>query len=152
LKASTIALAAAVLALSAVAPLCAQTTTASPTAAVAFDLPSTEPRDPAAAPMTLSAPDIHIGKPIPQTYAVSGKDISPKLNWSAGPAGTKSYVLLVEDPDGGGATPSRTQAVKSLSKARMVQDCGLGLDCCWQTGGWAGSGSGAGECCVLAIM
>jgi len=105
LKASTIALAAAVLALSAVAPLCAQTTTASPTAAVAFDLPSTEPRDPAAAPMTLSAPDIHMGKPIPQTYAVSGKDISPKLNWSAGPAGTKSYVLLVEDPDGGGATP-----------------------------------------------
>jgi len=105
LKASTIALAAAVLALSAAAPLCAQTTTASPTAAVAFDLPSTEPRDPAAAPMTLSAPDIHMGKPIPQTYAVSGKDISPKLNWSAGPAGTKSYVLLVEDPDGGGATP-----------------------------------------------
>ncbi len=101
MRTSMIALAAAALALLAGAPLSAQPTTA----VAAFDLPDTTPRDPAATPMTLSAPDIHAGKPMPQTYAATGKDISPKLYWSAGPAGTKSYVLLVEDPDGGGTTP-----------------------------------------------
>jgi Raf kinase inhibitor-like YbhB/YbcL family protein len=109
MKASTIALAAG-LALAVATPLGAQTPapaeqTATATSAVAFDLPSTTPRDPSSPPMTLSAPDIHPGKPLPQTYAATGKDISPKLNWSAGPGGTKSYVLLVEDPDGGGTTP-----------------------------------------------
>jgi Raf kinase inhibitor-like YbhB/YbcL family protein len=103
MRASTIALAAAALALATAAPLYAQTTTAAAT--VAFDLPNTAPRDPAAPPITLAAPDIHPGKPMPQVYAATGKNISPKLTWTAGPAGTKSYVLLVEDPDGGGTTP-----------------------------------------------
>jgi Raf kinase inhibitor-like YbhB/YbcL family protein len=111
MRASTIALAAGVVALSAAAPLVAQTPAPAPpavaeaTSAVAFELPETTPRDPAVAPLTVSAPDIHPDKPLPQTYAASGKDISPKLFWSEGPAGTKSYVLLVEDPDGGGTTP-----------------------------------------------
>jgi Raf kinase inhibitor-like YbhB/YbcL family protein len=114
MRASTIALAAAALALSAAAPLCAQTPapappagaeTAAPTSATAFELPETTPRDPAAPLMTLAAPDIHGGKPMPQIYAASGKDISPKLYWSPGPTGAKSYVLLMEDPDGGGTTP-----------------------------------------------
>jgi Raf kinase inhibitor-like YbhB/YbcL family protein len=116
MRAPTITLAAAALALTAAAPLFAQTPVAptpapSPpaiaeaTSAVAFELPETTPRDPSAPPLTLTAPDIHVGKPIPQTYAASGKDISPKLYWSPGPSGTKSYVLLLEDPDGGGTTP-----------------------------------------------
>jgi Raf kinase inhibitor-like YbhB/YbcL family protein len=116
MRAPTITLAAAALALTAAAPLFAQTPVAptpapSPpaiaeaTSAVAFELPETTPRDPSAPPLTLTAPDIHVGKPIPQTYAASGTDISPKLYWSPGPSGTKSYVLLLEDPDGGGTTP-----------------------------------------------
>jgi Raf kinase inhibitor-like YbhB/YbcL family protein len=111
MRASTIALAAAAFAVTA-APLFAQTPAPAPplvvaaqTSAVAFDLPETTPRDPAAPPLTLSAPDIHADKPMPQTFAASGKNISPKLSWSPGPAGTKSYVLMVEDPDGGGTTP-----------------------------------------------
>jgi Raf kinase inhibitor-like YbhB/YbcL family protein len=79
--------------------------TATATSPVAFDLPATTPRDPAASPLILTATDIHPDKPIPQTYAATGKDISPKLFWTPGPLGTKSYVLLVEDPDGGGTTP-----------------------------------------------
>jgi Raf kinase inhibitor-like YbhB/YbcL family protein len=109
---ASITLAAAALTLAAVGPLAAQTPAptapapnATATSAVAFELPETTPRDPAAAPLTVSAPDIHADKPMPQTYAASGKDISPKLYWSAGPAGTKSYVLLMEDPDDGGTTP-----------------------------------------------
>jgi Raf kinase inhibitor-like YbhB/YbcL family protein len=113
MRASTIPLA-ATLALAGAAPVFAQTpapaptataTSATATSAIAFELPETTPRDPAAAPLTVSAPDIHADKPMPQTYAASGKDISPKLSWSSGPTGTKSYVLLEEDPDGGGTTP-----------------------------------------------
>jgi len=113
MRASTIVIASAALALAVAGPLAAQTPapapepapTATPTAAVAFELPETTPRDPDAPLLTVSAPDIHPGKPMPQTYAATGKDISPKLSWSAGPEGTKSYVLLAEDPDGGGTTP-----------------------------------------------
>jgi Raf kinase inhibitor-like YbhB/YbcL family protein len=107
MRASLIAVTAAALTLWAATTLWAQTPApiAAGTAAVAFDLPATALRDPAAPPLALSASDIHAGKPMPQTYALTGKDISPKLSWSAGPAGTKSYVLLMEDPDGGGATP-----------------------------------------------
>ena len=39
------------------------------------------------------------GAPIPDTYAAEGENISPPLNWGEGPEGTRSYVVLMEDPD-----------------------------------------------------
>jgi Raf kinase inhibitor-like YbhB/YbcL family protein len=36
---------------------------------------------------------------IPKQYTCEGKDISPPLAWSGAPAGTKSLVLIVDDPD-----------------------------------------------------
>ena len=36
---------------------------------------------------------------IPRTYALEGENISPPLAWSKGPSETKSYVVLMEDPD-----------------------------------------------------
>jgi Raf kinase inhibitor-like YbhB/YbcL family protein len=36
---------------------------------------------------------------IPQKYTCQGEDISPPLAWSGSPAGTKSLVLIVDDPD-----------------------------------------------------
>jgi Raf kinase inhibitor-like YbhB/YbcL family protein len=41
------------------------------------------------------APD----RPIPSLYACEGKDVSPPLAWSDAPAGTKSFALIVDDPD-----------------------------------------------------
>jgi Raf kinase inhibitor-like YbhB/YbcL family protein len=38
------------------------------------------------------------GMAIPAQYSSYGKNISPPIAWSPGPAGTKSYVLIVEDP------------------------------------------------------
>lgn len=32
-------------------------------------------------------------------YAETGHDVSPGLHWSAGPAGTKSYAIVMTDPD-----------------------------------------------------
>jgi Raf kinase inhibitor-like YbhB/YbcL family protein len=37
--------------------------------------------------------------PIPAQYTCEGRDISPPLAWTGAPAGTKSLVLIVDDPD-----------------------------------------------------
>ncbi len=37
---------------------------------------------------------------IPTTFTCHGKNISPPLHWSKAPAGTQSFVLIMEDPDG----------------------------------------------------
>ncbi len=36
---------------------------------------------------------------IPKQYTCEGADISPPLSWSGAPAGTKSFALIVDDPD-----------------------------------------------------
>jgi hypothetical protein len=39
------------------------------------------------------------GASIPARYTCEGDDISPPLSWSGVPKGTKSLVLIVDDPD-----------------------------------------------------
>jgi Raf kinase inhibitor-like YbhB/YbcL family protein len=44
---------------------------------------------------------------IPMQYSCDGRNISPELSWSGAPAGTKSFALVMHDPDapvGGGYT------------------------------------------------
>jgi Raf kinase inhibitor-like YbhB/YbcL family protein len=36
---------------------------------------------------------------IPSLYTCEGREISPPLSWSGAPTGTKSYALIVDDPD-----------------------------------------------------
>ena len=36
---------------------------------------------------------------IPKKYTCEGEDISVQLAWSGGPEGTRSYALIVDDPD-----------------------------------------------------
>lgn len=36
---------------------------------------------------------------IPKQYTCNGENISPALQWHGTPAGTQSYVLIVDDPD-----------------------------------------------------
>lgn len=44
------------------------------------------------------------GDHIPAKYTCDNLDISPPLEWSKGPAGTKTYVLICDDPDAPGGT------------------------------------------------
>ena len=39
------------------------------------------------------------GQPIPVKYTADALDISPPLAWTNAPAGTKSFALIVDDPD-----------------------------------------------------
>jgi Raf kinase inhibitor-like YbhB/YbcL family protein len=52
----------------------------------------------------LSSPAFHAGGTIPRTYTCDGKAISPPLRWSAPPKGTRSFALLLDDPDARGFT------------------------------------------------
>ena len=39
------------------------------------------------------------GGPIPTKYTCEGADTSPPLSWSGAPAGTRSFAIIVDDPD-----------------------------------------------------
>lgn len=39
------------------------------------------------------------GGGIPTQYTCEGKDTSPPLAWSGAPAGTRSFAIIVDDPD-----------------------------------------------------
>ena len=39
------------------------------------------------------------GQEIPRRYTCEGEDVSPPLAWSGAPAGTKTFALVVDDPD-----------------------------------------------------
>lgn len=56
---------------------------------------------PEEAPMTITLKSTAFadGKPIPDQYSCWGEGISPPLEWSEAPAGTKSFALIVDDPD-----------------------------------------------------
>ena len=44
------------------------------------------------------------GQPIPPKYTCDGEDVSPPLSWDRAPEGTKSLVLICDDPDAPGGT------------------------------------------------
>jgi Raf kinase inhibitor-like YbhB/YbcL family protein len=50
-------------------------------------------------PLLLTSPAIPAGGQIPAQHTCDGADISPPLTWSGLPHGTRSLVLVVEDPD-----------------------------------------------------
>ena len=49
--------------------------------------------------LELSSPAFADGERIPPRYARSGANISPPLRWSDAPPETRSFALIVEDPD-----------------------------------------------------
>ena len=48
---------------------------------------------------SLGSPDFTNGADIPKQFTCSGEDRSPALEWNGAPAGTKSFALIVDDPD-----------------------------------------------------
>lgn len=52
----------------------------------------------------LSTPAFDAGQAIPAKFTADGADISPMLEWTPPPGGTKSLALIVDDPDAPGGT------------------------------------------------
>jgi Raf kinase inhibitor-like YbhB/YbcL family protein len=49
--------------------------------------------------LSLNSPAFAPNGDIPKKYTCDGKDLAPPLEWSEAPAGTKSFALIVDDPD-----------------------------------------------------
>lgn len=54
--------------------------------------------------MRLRSSSFSDGTAIPRRFTCDGDDLSPALEWSGAPAGTRSFALLCEDPDAPGGT------------------------------------------------
>jgi Raf kinase inhibitor-like YbhB/YbcL family protein len=50
-------------------------------------------------PFELTSTTFTAGAAIPRKHTCEGADLSPPLSWRGAPAGTKSFVLIVDDPD-----------------------------------------------------
>ncbi|MFQ5592644.1 MAG: YbhB/YbcL family Raf kinase inhibitor-like protein [Anaerolineae bacterium] len=46
----------------------------------------------------------HEGEAIPKRYTCDGEDVSPELRWEDTPANTRSFALIMDDPDAPGRT------------------------------------------------
>jgi len=51
------------------------------------------------ATMNLTSPAFTQGQPIPVKFSCKGADISPAFAWTEPPGGTKSFALIMDDPD-----------------------------------------------------
>jgi hypothetical protein len=47
----------------------------------------------------LTSPAFANGEAIPAKYARGGENVSPPLRWEGAPQGTRSFVLILDDPD-----------------------------------------------------
>jgi len=93
-----------------------------------------EPGEPGAKSMSfqLSTTSFPPEGTIPKKYTCDGLDISPALSWSGAPAGTKSFALIVDDPDAPAGTwnhwliwnlpPTQHQLSEGISKDPQLPD------------------------------
>ena len=51
------------------------------------------------ATMNLTSPAFTQGQPIPVKFSCKGADLSPAIAWTEPPADTKSFALIMDDPD-----------------------------------------------------
>jgi Raf kinase inhibitor-like YbhB/YbcL family protein len=50
-------------------------------------------------PLTLTSPSFQHSGEIPTAFTCEGKDISPALEWTGAPSNTKTFALIIDDPD-----------------------------------------------------
>jgi Raf kinase inhibitor-like YbhB/YbcL family protein len=50
-------------------------------------------------PLSIRSSAFEPNGPIPARFTCEGDDVSPPLEWSGAPEGTRSLVLIVDDPD-----------------------------------------------------
>lgn len=88
--------------------------------------------DEASGAFALTSPAFAGGGEIPRRYTCEGRDVSPPLAWRGAPEGTKSFALVVTDPDAPDPAAPRTPWVHwvvvdlPLSARGLPEDAGAG--------------------------
>ena len=72
--------------------------------------------------MELMSPAFPDSTAIPRKYSCDGDDVSPPLEWEGVPAGTESFVLIVDDPDAPGKTFVHWVIYELPGNARSLQE------------------------------
>jgi Raf kinase inhibitor-like YbhB/YbcL family protein len=85
---------------------------------------------------------------IPTQYSCKDKDLSPSLTWSGAPAGTKSYALIVDDPDAPSGTwvhwvyynipANQTTLVEGITRDKEFKDGSRNGENSWGVMGYDG--------------
>jgi Raf kinase inhibitor-like YbhB/YbcL family protein len=80
----------------------------------------------------LKSPSISSGGDIPTKHTCDGPDVSPPLEWTSPPAGTKAFALVCEDPDAPsglwvhwvlwGMAPTATALPEGVNRAPTLPD------------------------------
>jgi Raf kinase inhibitor-like YbhB/YbcL family protein len=86
----------------------------------------------------LKSPSFDKNGPIPAKYTVDGQNSSPPLEWSDAPAGTKSFVLVLEDPDAPlgvfrhwglyNIMAGRNRLPEGVGRGAKTEDLGMGIN------------------------
>jgi Raf kinase inhibitor-like YbhB/YbcL family protein len=81
-------------------------------------------------PFTLTSPAFDDGGTIPVLFTCDGEDLSPRLDWTSPPEGTRSFALVLDDPDAPSGTFTHwllfDLPAESRSLAEGVQGAGVG--------------------------
>jgi Raf kinase inhibitor-like YbhB/YbcL family protein len=81
-------------------------------------------------PFNLTSPAFENGEKIPVLFTCDGDDVSPRLDWTSPPEGTRSFALVLEDPDAPSATFTHwilfNLPAESRNLAEGEQNAGIG--------------------------
>lgn len=70
--------------------------------------------------LSLTADAFSDGQPIPTQYTCDGADQTPALHWSDPPQGTKSFALVIDDPDAPSGTFPHWDVYDIPASARAI--------------------------------
>ena len=74
------------------------------------------------AKLTLTSDAFQNGEPIPAQFTCDGADRAPSLKWDEPPAGTKSFALVIDDPDAPSGTFRHWGVFDIPASARSIGD------------------------------
>ncbi|HTU66067.1 MAG TPA: YbhB/YbcL family Raf kinase inhibitor-like protein [Steroidobacteraceae bacterium] len=77
--------------------------------------------------LTIETPAFAPNAPIPDQYARRGANVSPRVEWHGAPLDTRSFALIVEDPDAPKGT-FRHWAAYDIPGDAVLLDEGAGSD------------------------
>jgi len=72
--------------------------------------------------VSLTSAAFQPGQSIPARYTCDGENVSPPLNWSEPPPGTRSFALVVDDPDAPSGTFHHWGAYNVPASTRAIAE------------------------------